>query len=745
MSNGPPNLPSTNPVPLKRELGHASSTAYYVTRTTHRLRTDKTDSRAPAARSQAEKPAYPHKTHGAPLNNKNPLYMNDQDFAFKGAMASIRHRPQTQPIIADNLITPNEAKLSKAGSKAALQTAHNHTGTFETKATMAKKLLANDQGARKAATGAMVVTQKAEPRALQDELPDLSQALPAAFASQRAVKEEQVVTGHGEPQFDPVKIHQVAMIRTQQSLASSLPFRGTQDEATKKGVQKAAALTMAKQLYPTAPPAETPAELEASEHPGFLGQQMLPLESRRREVDLMSEAQKRVSLRLAKMDDEQRLSRMYQNPRPSSRPASIASSRGRRLSSGDAETSSFTRGSISRRGFARHSLRMTNGSHTVNGINDMHDNTYAPEEDAVMKMARKRADNTLDIIDQNLYMRTGRPSPAVLREWERKANERAMAIRAPPTSTFISPAGTKLEDNPNVQALARTTLQPTLDAIDRGVDRKKSETFTKKIDSAREKEHRKTLKQREIETKKVHQKLLRIVRKEASGGWKQPRMTDVDGAKRKRRSEAEEALSLEEKRTQKTAGEQAAMNGSAKAHPTLQSSVVSDTSGEPSRAGDFPETPAQVERDVAQPTGQNATATQHPVVPAASAAAPLAEDSVHQEEPRQAGEGMGGIVRQWSTSNDGESLGRGKQKQPISSKRSSERFSFRGFFGRSAPADTGKQGSFEVQKRTEVLAAAEEAEAGPSSAPVSVDHPVPMEATPQSKTAPRGSRFQEDL
>ena len=125
-----------------------------------------------------------------------------------------------------------------------------------------------------------------------------------------------------------------------------------------------------------------------------------------------------------------------------------------------------------------------------------------------MKMARKNADNTIDSIDRNLYLYSGRPSPAVLREWERKANERAMAVKATPTSTFVPMTGSNFEDNPQVREIARSRLQPRMAEIEDRVNRERAKALEKKLDKEHQKRYQKRQKEREVETTKAHNKLL---------------------------------------------------------------------------------------------------------------------------------------------------------------------------------------------------------------------------------------------
>lgn len=412
-------------------------------------------------------------------------------------MASLRHPPEIQDeMTTEKLISSDGVGFSRAGSVAALRSARDRSETLDSRDMILEETLGQDQSSRKAATGAMATSHKRlESASIQEELPDLTQAMSAANTSHRVVREEETVVETVEPAYDPAKIHEVAIARTRDRLSTTNPSQSMPDETTKKNTQQAAAVTMAKQMYAAR---SQPRNMASTDGPqNRTAMRMAP--NNVQPVDLMSVAQKRVSARLAQMDAENAPMMMYRSPR-TSMPASEASPMVRRESTAsDAETSSFTRSRPQRTRF-----RSTMRERT----NDIGAPVEEKEEDILMKRAQQNAKITLDSIDHDVYMRSGRPPPTVLRRWEREVNERAMAVKAPPTSTFVPMQGSRFEDSPHVQAIARSRLQPRLAEIDDRVYEKRASALERQLDEEHERWYRSIQKEREAETMRANATIL---------------------------------------------------------------------------------------------------------------------------------------------------------------------------------------------------------------------------------------------
>ncbi|KMU76680.1 hypothetical protein DIZ76_013878 [Coccidioides immitis] len=712
MSNAP--LPRHDPRQGSVERGpdYATSAAHYVTRTTYRPIRGEKEAPRRAAGSEASR----EQTGTRPRAVSGSEYAVAPELASKGAAASLRHPAEFQEVdpTTERLITAEEAKLSRAGSKAALRSARDRARTLESRETAPEELFESDQGARMAATGAMASThRRTESASFQEGFPDLTHAISAASISHRTAQEEE--RGGMEPS------RQVAF--------TSAPPQRAQDEAAKRN-SHAAAVIMAKQMYAVMPQARDMATFETSGYPGPVDPLLTGLDPSRPSVNLMSEAERRVAARLAQMDEEQKSVKAYHSARASPRPRSVSSARRRPQSVADMETSSFTRGHAQRTGFARYTLR-----EEENGV------ASPVEDDAVMEMARKNADDTISAIDRDLYTYTGRPSPAVLREWERRVNERSMAVTAPPTSTFVPMTGSKFEDNPQVRALARSKLQPRLDEIDDRVNEKRAREIEKQLDEAQQKRYEQIQKERDVETLKVHSQLLKLEQKQAKKDAKSAKKKKKD-SKGKGRDEAEEHPPEQGNPTE-DAGYAGLDGGPEDKNAPPKSLIERERNGESSTAATKPIRREEAEQQASTDPARQPNGTSSEAVP----------DTAGPQQARQAEEpALGGIVSQWSTSNYGEMAQAAEPKQPVQpaaepSKQSPNRFSLKSIFSRSGPRDTGNQGSFEAPKRQMGSTAGDEIGHEPEEAPeIQPSQPgQPADAEPQPGITHRSSKFQENL
>ncbi|EEP82985.1 predicted protein [Uncinocarpus reesii 1704] len=691
--------------PVERGPSYATSAAYYVTRTTRRpLKEGEESPTATTAAAAAEAVRIQSETRKSGTGEEaSPV---DYELASKGAAASLRRPSDQVDMNPERFITPEEAQLSRAGSKAALRTIRDRRETLESEAVL-EDIREKDRTSKMAATGAMATThRRVDSGNVQEELPDLTNALSAASKSQQVVGEEQAVMQTVEPTFDPAKMHQVAVSKTQQNLAASFPPRGTQDETAKQDTLRAAAVTMAKQMYSLMPEAQEIAAAETSGGSNIRSQFIIGLDTGTHPKNLMLEAQKRVSLRLAQMDNEQQSTMIYHSARGSPRPPSITSFRRRLPSTSDAETSSFVRGA------PRAPICTAHVREEANGV------TRPPGDTA---------------LNGNLYMYSGRPSPAVLREWERKINEREMAVKAPPTWSFVPMTGTKFEDNPYVRDVARSKLQPTLDVIDDRVIERRARVIEKKLGKAHEKRYQKRQREREVETMKVHNMLLKLARKDGRSQTKKQGEDLHDEDRKKGKKKVHKAEKIPEKEDEGIDGVPADTHTAPRSRVDQDSALGPEMAAGPARKEEA-EQVAPME-PVMQPNG-----TSRAAIP----------ESTPQENVHQSGEpGLPGVVSQWSTSNDGEPARPVEPEQqtpipPKQAKRTSNRFSLKTIFSRTTVRDTGKQGAFVVQKRTTAVAR-DGIENGASAAPMPAQPVVASLPEPQPGIVPRSSKFQEDL
>jgi hypothetical protein len=331
------------------------------------------------------------------------------------------------------------------------------------------------------------------------DLPDLAPALSAATTSQKAVKEEESVVEVEEPHLDGARIHCIAVAKVQRDMhPTRLPGDIQADEKSKEETRRAAVISMAQQMYAVMPSAGQMAEEETSSIASERRRRRRttlgvpePSAAAQQQANLHAIAEKRVSKQLSELDDElestPRAVRTFRGA--SARPASHR----RRWSSSEVDSTEIVQARATRKPFRpRTVVEETPGS----------------MDEELMAVAKRNAKMAIGDIDRQIYFTSGRPTPAMMEEWERNAHERLKARGGGgQTTTFVAGREEKLEGQRDVEDLARTRVRPALKEMDERINEQQSREITSRLDMEHEMWYQQLEKQREWEAAEAHHRV----------------------------------------------------------------------------------------------------------------------------------------------------------------------------------------------------------------------------------------------
>ncbi|EFR01722.1 hypothetical protein MGYG_04724 [Nannizzia gypsea CBS 118893] len=361
------------------------------------------------------------------------------------------------------------------------------------------------QEARMAATGAMSSSRKqaASMGSPPDGVSDLTEAFSAAAISHRASQ-------HGRPtaernvdfQLSPKRPYNPAVTNSRREMYTSHPpVSTTLDENRKRDTLQAAAVSMAKQMYAIIPKEDVTGDMETSSF-------------------TMEESEERTPRHQRPTGG-----RYQPNPEVSSirannyRPRSqeyFAATKVRPRSEGSAEGGRYLGGSVKR---ARTQSRRNR--------NEVY------YDDEIMDAAQRNVRRMMDNIDNHIYSYRSRPSPAIMREWERHANELVLANRESTAFVDVGPeqmrAGAPLLPPRNVDDMARARVRPALHNIDDQVARQKSRRITDKLDEERYHRFINSQMERDKEVHRLNKQIIDLMRHpEKEIRWKRDKKRSHD-------------------------------------------------------------------------------------------------------------------------------------------------------------------------------------------------------------------------
>ena len=390
-----------------------------------------------------------------------------------------------------------QPELSEAGSKAALlaneeggdvkiwRPEDTDAGHSAAEQAMRKKGLspvayggvgqAQHNKALQAATDSMagkkgrIIPTKTSTGQYPDSANAASNALNAATAASRNPTKSSAPAPRLGTTIDAGKIHNAAVTNLSREMYTSHPPVATEtDELKRQATLKAAAVSMAKQMFSVQQKAiEQAAADEKAADSKYAAKHMhgrRPVSAATSDandavpqyVNLQEAAQKLASERLAKLHDEHRAYREYygQNKQPQHKLSIRNRNRGRggSDSSDDAEKSRQIRSQMSL---------------FSDKIAEVDMKKRQTDRDALMAAAQRNVRASMAGMDEKVYAETGKISPAMMEEWEAKARAKAKAESDARMTNHgrVDIGGGKFLDQSEVDAIAAAKVQPTLDGI----------------------------------------------------------------------------------------------------------------------------------------------------------------------------------------------------------------------------------------------------------------------------------------
>ena len=296
-----------------------------------------------------------------------------------------------------------------------------------------------------------------------------SNALNAATAANRTPVKSSAPASRPGSNIDAGKIHNAAVTNLSRDMYTSHPPVAPEaDELKRQATLKAAAVSMAKQMYSVQQKAiEHAAADEKAADSHYAARHMhgrRPVSAASSDatdavpqyLNLQEAAQKLASERLAKLHDEQRAYKEYygQNKQPQHKLSIRNRHRGRSGSdsSDDAEKSRQIRSQMSL---------------ISDKLAEVDMKKRQSDRDALMAVAQRNVRASMAGMDEKVYAETGKISSAMMEEWEAKARDKAKAESDARMTNHgrVDIGGGKFLDQSEVDAIAAAKVQPTLDDI----------------------------------------------------------------------------------------------------------------------------------------------------------------------------------------------------------------------------------------------------------------------------------------
>ena len=330
-------------------------------------------------------------------------------------------------------------------------------------------------------------------------------ALHAAGASHRQKVEEEGEgpLDHLDSAMEASRIRHIA--NTNAKLYTSSPPVAS-EERDRQNSLRAAAISMAKEMYDVSATRSNTGSMDTAVHGAQQGTNRLQYRktisategpTAQRVMTLQEAAQRRAAEKLALMNDEHAELQNYYGTRPQPQ-RSLLTTRRKRTSS-DADST---------QGDAEQSRRIRNQMTSLRTKMDQVDVKRTKDRELLMEAARRNVDATIMGMDMKMYADTGRAPPALQREWDEAAQERvrreAEAVEASGArGNRISIGKDQYMDMADVEAVARSRLQPTLDEITENAEQRRAQEVEARLDAEEKQRHAALEREREASLSRV--------------------------------------------------------------------------------------------------------------------------------------------------------------------------------------------------------------------------------------------------
>lgn len=381
------------------------------------------------------------------------------------------------------------------------QTGHKHEVSLDRSHTLDK--------ARRAATGAYTARRRSGSAPGEAAAATESQhARSAAEALKPPQVEDQDPLGHLDKGMEASRIQHISHTNAR-LYTSSPPVASEIEERNRRSSLRAAAISMAKDMYDvTGPPGES-GDLDSAIYAAQKGQEQSRAQktggavegsTAKRALTLQDAAQKRAAEKLARMQDEHTEMQNYYGTAPQSQRSRLASLHKRTSSEAD-----VPQGDTERSRYIR--SQMTSLRTKVDQV----DEKRVRDRELLMEAARRNVDATILDMETKLYADTGRAPPSMQKQWDESAQERvrreAEAVEATGARGDRVKYGTQqYMEMADVEAVARSRVQPALDEISDQAEKQRAHEVEARLDAEEQQRHAAIEKEREADMKALGQR-----------------------------------------------------------------------------------------------------------------------------------------------------------------------------------------------------------------------------------------------
>ena len=430
----------------------------------------------------------------------DPLWQPEMSRA--GSRAAIAaHRDTKSP---DAIYTPMKSAHGSAAAGHALDSNYSPDAITQRDAPVS-----DQRKALMAATGAMAGSRRragSAPIKPQTRDKNTSWAMQAANSSHKAQKPSGEFTT-GDPGFEAARIQNTARSNVNRQMYTSNPPVSIEvQEKNRQDMLRASAIAMARKMY-TIQQAHID-EAKGAKRSDTIGARAArnratsdasaAAESPNQYGNLEEAARKLAQERLAKLHDEHAEYRQYYGAQPTSPPKSKLNltMRGRRnrASNRDRDSDSDSDEEQSRRIRSQMSIFQSKLAEVDKGKRQA-------DRDALLEAAHKNVTKQMNAIDEKVFKDTGKISPQQRELWERQARERAQRDSDDRMVNVgkVHIGGGKFMDQADIDAIAKTRLQPTLDDITEKAEKQRARDEEIRLEQERVKREAETEKQRQRE------------------------------------------------------------------------------------------------------------------------------------------------------------------------------------------------------------------------------------------------------
>ncbi|KAL1952916.1 hypothetical protein VTO42DRAFT_3950 [Malbranchea cinnamomea] len=317
-------------------------------------------------------------------------------------------------------------------------------------------------------------------------------------------------------------------------------------EKEREDARRAEAVVMAQQMYALMPQAEeiAAAEIENEPSDGRPSRRTMIMEGerpRQRTADMHAIAERRAAEQMARLDSGQR---------PASVTGAPVSHRRyllRRWSSAAESEDSAT-------------MRRVSTRKPFQSFREEPEEEPEPVDTPLMAAAKRKKELTMKQIDEDIYARSGKPTPAKMEEWETRAHERKRETREGQlTTTFVPGRERQFEDQRDLEEVARQRLKPTFADIDSRVNKARNRDLAAQLDQAHYERWLQWQREREAEVARVEREIERSKYADSKKSAKQFR--DAEKARIKAEKKAAKAQKKAAGKERKKGREAAAAAG----------------------------------------------------------------------------------------------------------------------------------------------------------------------------------------